>query len=285
MSPNSYRFVFASLAALSNVPAAATNMPALTTNAFAGACGGSVSCVSVDDHTLDPAPPNASLSSSIHSTLPDGSYANAKASVSFGSAHVYADAFRAPLTINPIYGDAQSQGYAQFYDYSDPSKINGNNFNFSYILNGNATPTGGVFGASALAYLYFAVKDTTTNTVLDYGNYFTSDSVQSFNVVRNVFIPTGHGVLLRVDLEADAYTINYAYGTGVINGVYPVSADFSHSLHVYIDPQSPGGSIGFASGHDYGTPVSGVPEPANWALLTIGFGVIGAGMRRRTVLA
>ncbi|TAL33421.1 MAG: PEP-CTERM sorting domain-containing protein [Phenylobacterium sp.] len=32
-------------------------------------------------------------------------------------------------------------------------------------------------------------------------------------------------------------------------------------------------------------PVAGVPEPATWALLILGFATVGAALRRRTVAA
>src|SRR4051794_37823659 len=48
-------------------------------------------------------------------------------------------------------------------------------------------------------------------------------------------------------------------------------ADFSHSLHLFIDVPD-GFTFDTASGHDYSSnPVGAVPEPSTWAMMILGF--------------
>lgn len=62
---------------------------------------------------------------------------------------------------------------------------------------------------------------------------------------------------------------------------YGSTVDFSHTAALgLVLPQ--GVTYGSASGVFLQGPVGGVPEPATWAMLITGFGLIGATMRRRT---
>lgn len=44
-----------------------------------------------------------------------------------------------------------------------------------------------------------------------------------------------------------------------------------------------GGSVAFQNLEDSGNPQPAVPEPATWAMMMVGFGLVGYAMRRRTV--
>ena len=246
----------------------------LTSVSSAGACGGSVGCQSQDNKTLDPATKSDILSTSISSTIGpgDGSYANSSSASSFGSLHVYADAFR---TLVQNIGDAQSRGYAEFSDVIPATNINGS-YNFTFAISGSHTPTDGVAGASAYGFLYYDVVDTKTNTGLGNGTWSSSDLNPTTTIVKDISVPVGDGISLRVSFEADAYTMNN-------NGApFLVVADYSHTLNVYVDPAASGADVVGLSGHDYATPsVGAVPELSTWAMMLLGFAGLGFMAYRR----
>jgi hypothetical protein len=258
--------IASSLLALATASPAIGSTVYLTSISSAGACGGDVSCQSQDSKTLNPATHLNTLSTSISSTLGDGSYADSSSTSSFGSMHVYADAYRA--LVNTI-GDAQSRGYAEFYDVIPAANIHGS-YNFKFAISGSHTPTDGISSASALAYLNYVVVDARTNTGLGGGTWTSTDKNPTATIINNISVPIGDGVLLRVSFEADAYTMNYLTP-------YAVVADYSHTLNVYIDPATSGADVVGLSGHDYATPgVGAVPEPTTWAMMLIG--LVGFGL-------
>ena len=245
----------------------------LTSISSAGACGGTVGCQSQDSKTADPATNSNTVSTSIFSTIGpgDGSYANSSSTSLFGSSHVYADAYR---TLAGTIGDAQSRGYAEFSDVVPAGNINGS-LNFTFVITGSHTPTAGVSSASAYAYLYYDVVDAKTNTGLGSGTWNSTDLNPTATIIKNISVPTGDGILLRVSFEADAYTMNYFTP-------YAVVADYSDALNVYIDPANSGADVVGLSGHDYATPgVGAVPEPSTWAMLLLGFAGLGFMAYRR----
>jgi hypothetical protein len=261
-----------SLLALATASPALGSAIYLTSNSGAGACGGDVSCFVQDSKTLNPATPASTLSSSISSTLGDGSYANASAISSFGSLHVYADAYR---TLTGPIGDAQSKGYAEFYDIIPAANIIGGSYNFTFAIAGSHTPTAGGSSVSAYAFLSYDLVDLSTNADLGSGTWMSTDLVPTTTINRNISVPLGDGIAMLVSFEADAYTMNYPV-------TYPVVVDYSHTLNVYIDPASSGANVVGLSGHSYASPVVGaVPEPSTWPMLLTGFGMLGLAIRGR----
>lgn len=231
----------------------------------AGACGGSVQCFNEDNKTLNPATSSDSLSSAYSSTLPDGSYANGSAYASFGTMKVYANAFYAGQTL-----DAQSRGFAEFDELIPGSSITSGNYNFTFAITGSHTPSDNIIGPGASASLNYTVTDATTNSGLGFGNWASTDAAPSTTIIRNISVPTGDSILLRVLFEADAYS----------SGTYFFS-DYSHTLNVYIDPTTPGADVVGLSGHDYATPAA-TPLPAALPLFATGLGGLGLlGWRRK----
>jgi hypothetical protein len=263
-----------SLLALATASPAIGSTIDLISNSSAGACGASLACQSQDNKTLDPATHLNTLSTSISSTLGDGSYANSSSTTSFGSMHVYADAYR---TFAGTVGDAQSRGYAEFNDVIPAANIINGSYNFTFAISGShTTPVDHVTGASAGAFLNYTLVDTSTNAGLGFGSWSSSDLNPTTTIVRNISVPVGDGISLRVMFEADAYTMNN-------NGApFLVVADYSHTLNVYIDPATSGADVVGLSGHNYATPgVGAVPEPSTWAMLLLGFAGIGFMAYRR----
>jgi hypothetical protein len=274
-------FLAIGLIAAIPIDAAIAQSGTLTANASAGACGGSVGCVVQQDKTLTPAIATDSLSANIASSLTDGSYANASATVSFGTAHVYADAhrtFNASLGGPIQVGDAQSKGFAEFYDYIPTTALSNNVYNLQFNISGTHTASDNPYpnSLSALGYLYYSVTDVKTSTYLAYGQWSSTDTNPSAVIVRNIVVPLGDQILLRVDFEADAYVMSNndpSYLTAFAN--------YSDGLNVYLDAVTPGANTIGLSGHDYATPTSAVPEPSTWFMMILGFAGIGFMAHRR----
>ena len=259
--------------------ASAAEQPSLSASASAGACGGSVSCYFTDSQAVQPAAANASAAGVMHSTMPDGSYADAAATSSFGALHVSADAYRAPLG---TYGDAQSSATAEFIELFSGQQIGGGVYHLDFTVDGTHTPNNGLYGVDNGAYVSYSVADTSSNASLANGFWQSTDAQPDLNLLQDIAVAAGHGIRLQVDFTAHAYTINYTYTP---DGTYPVAADYSHTLVANFYAGNGDGLVG-ESGHDYGLPGGAVPEPAAWAIMVLGFGAAGAALRqRRRVLA
>lgn len=280
MSVYSYRGGVSALSALLLIGAAgaasATEQPSLTATAAAGACGGDVSCFFTDSHTVQAATTGDSVSGVKHSTMPDGSYADASATSSFGALHVFADAYRAPLG---TYGDAQSNATAEFVDLFSGAQISGGVYHLDFTVDGTHALNDGLYGVDNGAYVSYSVADTVTNSSLLSGFWQSTDAQPDLTLLQDISVAAGHGIRLQVDFTAHAYTINYTYTP---DGTYPVAADYSHTLVANLYSDTGGGLVG-DSGHDYGLRDvgGGVPEPATWALMIAGFGGAGAMLRTR----
>jgi hypothetical protein len=107
-----------------------------------------------------------------------------------------------------------------------------------------------------------------------------SSSVQTNYLYTVSFVS---GIPLQIGIELEAGAGGRAYSNGYVYGL----SDFSHTLKWGgLVSATAGGnditsSLQAGSGFDFISQPLGVPEPANWALMIGGFGVIGAVTRRR----
>lgn len=60
------------------------------------------------------------------------------------------------------------------------------------------------------------------------------------------------------------------------------SIDFGHSAYTLVEMLTPGVTYTADSGATYLTSLPTVPEPASWAMMITGFGIVGCALRRRT---
>jgi hypothetical protein len=242
----------------------------LVANAHASSVGGCLGCGASQDQTV-PTKTNTPLTSKA-TDAPAGSasYAHASATTTFGTQHVYADAFLAGGDPNP---DAQAVGFSRFIEYFDPGAL-GSSATVSFIITGSHTPNAGVIGPGTDAELNWSFLDITTNESLASGTWSATDAPPT-PIVNTYAVPLTDITALQVDFSASAYA-------GPRSSPYLVFADYSHTVHTYIDG-SAGDVIG-RSGHDYATPApGGVPEPTAWALMILGFAATGARLRRRSI--
>ncbi len=145
--------------------------------------------------------------------------------------------------------------------------VNGSAYTFGYTFN-NTNPS-----ISDLVNFGF----TTTPTLLSITGV---TGTMAFTVNPNNF-PGGYSVSAcawpasgqncdsangQADSFAGTFTLNFGAGTNSI------------TLDNFVDRYASLSQIGGVSGE--GTPVRGVPEPASWALMLLGFAGVGVAMRR-----
>ncbi len=98
----------------------------------------------------------------------------------------------------------------------------------------------------------------------------TDSAVLDYSEVYNFVSGQTHAVLLSASIST------------TLAGYY----DFSGSAHASIDPTFTidpayvGASLDFSPEISFGSPVSGVPEPAGGEMMVFGLGVLGAALRR-----
>ena len=244
----------------------AGEVPSLEASAGAGACGGSVGCSNPMDIKISPAT-NATVDYAHDaSMLVDGSYADAHTTAIFGALHVYADAYRVTGS------DAQAHAAARSVDYIPSTSIQNGMLNQVFSINGSLAPGGEDFGNVSQVYFQTLSYDETNGALLDNTAWTSTLADPTAMIPISFAVPTGHDVQNIVYFSASAYS-----SYGVVD-----YADYSDTLHIYMTTATPGLHVVGLSGHDYAPP-SAVPEPASWAVMLVGFGLVGRALRRRGV--
>ena len=180
---------------------------------------------------------------------------------------------------------ADLAGYAYVATYTYDWTLGGTRFsdgitNYSYggLSQGNGSPVlaatftlNGV--TKSLTGSFYGVAFTSTSS---YVQHLAQESVRTANTVSGNYV----------------YNINYAPGApGSLDSDFgPVAASGGQGLAVFNTIDSTTGErLAFASANLGGDAVysvgDAVPEPATWALMIGGFGMVGGALRRRVSLA
>jgi hypothetical protein len=140
-----------------------------------------------------------------------------------------------------------------------------------------AVSVDGAFAGAADAGLSFMLQDGQTQLVNLSGITLTPYNT-SYLYTEDLTIYSGDALHFYMELSASAATTNKDYST-----TYLSSADVSHTGRLFFDILTPGATFASYSGHDYSSlapPAAGVPEPAIWATMILGFCGVGLGLRR-----
>jgi hypothetical protein len=192
--------------------------------------------------------------------------------------------------------------------FASPALAQSANVNGTALTSGQSTTIifGGPAGTTASANLFLTLTGAnTTNGTFDFSYSFTNNNPSISNLVDFGFTtaPTLLNVaatglnpqmsfVLNPNNFPGGFTVNACAFSGnncdAANGQADAFAGTfeltfaggtsSISLNNFVDRYASLSQIGGVSGE--GTPVGGVPEPATWAMMLLGFGAIGMTMRR-----
>jgi hypothetical protein len=195
-----------------------------------------------------------------------GNTASASAAADFGALHVFAASHYDP---GNDFNTANGNAYASFTDQLTAGASGA-------TLDVISTLEGGV-SLSASAHSMVHLYDTSNGADLLNISGFLSYNSSSQSIPMTINLIAGHNYLLYSAVEAQADTVSPEGPHGARDAV----ADLSNTSKLTIDIVS--GSYTTVSGHDYSSTVAAgaVPEPATWAMMIAGYGLLGAAARRR----
>ncbi|MBV8972771.1 MAG: PEPxxWA-CTERM sorting domain-containing protein [Sphingomonadaceae bacterium] len=143
-------------------------------------------------------------------------------------------------------------------------------------------------GSQLAETLHFHVAPLTTD---GYGNPLSSGQVRQITGLARLGFTIGHGSAADTATQLAAiqqaiWTVEYPTATFAAAGDN-AAAQATYAASFLAQAPRLSGFVRFLSSDDgtiqgQATDVGGVPEPASWALLVAGFGVVGALQRRRS---
>ncbi|MBI3368033.1 MAG: PEP-CTERM sorting domain-containing protein [Burkholderiales bacterium] len=235
------------------------------------------------NQSVSPASAGSTIVKSISDNGIDGSYADGRVDVGFGSLHSYSDAHEVALGG----GAPQSHASSEFIDYIKPwasSPIGYTAYTLTLAIGGSHSPTnpfGPRPGYTALGSIFYDVRDDRTGDVFAHGFFNSSDAVPSTTLLISILIPPGEATDdMRIDVGLDTY----AYVSNIDPAYQTAFADYSHTLVTHLDALTDGASTLGVSGFDHATPApTGVPEPASALLLATVITALATIRRRKPI--
>lgn len=182
-----------------------------------------------------------------------------------------------------VSGDVTNQNKIDGLDLFGGGKLNGDKFTLVYVFN---TSTGSYI-AGTTSSTYSGTTGTVTLTIngksvtltgnddstddASHSGVFSSTSQtietngpDNMKITESVFTTSSPGIPGSIDAP---YTFN-----GSSTGLFTIYGSGDRKSQVILDATKVVETIG---------PVSGVPEPATWAMMLIGFGLVGVKLHRR----
>jgi len=168
--------------------------------------------------------------------------------------------------------DGASGGYvaadlSYYVALSGPGVVNGQSYNV--VLTAHDAPGGGVADAEAYIALGTVYSGTHTFSTIVYQD--TDCFVRCAEGIGNFTDPKPFGATPVTLVGGDTYLLTIQDYLGA----WPTGGQLTASIDPTFSTTAPGVGFAFSPGV-----TSGVPEPATWAMMLVGFGGVGAAMRR-----
>lgn len=194
------------------------------------------------------------------------------------------------------------------YSFSTRFTFNFNNAGFGgadglvFVIQPNANNVGGIGGG-------IGYQGIGNSLGVEFDNWFNSGvdindnhiginlngNIASVSSIASPFaLDSGQDYTAWIDYDGSTQTLEVRFGD---SNARPLAALLSYNVDLAAVVGNPQAFVGFTSGtgaayanhdvinwefRDTFAPITGVPEPTTWAMLILGFGLLGGAMRRRT---
>ena len=169
---------------------------------------------------------------------------------------------------------ASNQATGSDFAFSILNGVSSDSVSFDIHNNGESLQyIAAVLGYSAGSNYYIKIQNNNGAGFNTFGFYRGNGITQYFNYLSSDFynahiVVSGVGSVYSLDITPDVgASQHYSYDYGVVYDGTGVGLGF----------------YGPASADNFAIPGSDVPEPASWALMIVGFGLVGAAARRRSM--
>jgi hypothetical protein len=222
------------------------------------------------------------VSSDSYATYVTGISTQASASASLGTLRAFAQT-DIPSADN-VGHNTQSHARADMQDTVIASSSYGTLFNnYAYTVNitGVTTPSNGTYDIPSIkadAFVQLNIRMAATGDVLASKFWETGPGALGGGVISGTLLGIPKDAVLSLDLYMEA---DSGVGTNAIGQSGFAQADYSNTVHFYLDALTPGANTVSTSGYDYAM-AAAVPEPASLWTLGAGLGFLAWRRRRAT---
>jgi hypothetical protein len=222
------------------------------------------------------------VNSAAHAVYPTGFDSQAESSASLGTLRAFAQS-SIPVS-DGIGHNLQSHAYADMQDTLVASSSFGtlyNNYNYTVNITGAATASSPIYAVpsfTANAYVQLNIRMASSGDVLVQKYWETSATELGGGVISGTLLGVPMDAVLSLELFMQTDT---QLGTNDFGQSTFAQADYSNTVHFYLDALTPGANTVSTGGHDYA--MTAVPEPATVWSSAVGLSVLclKQGRRRR----
>jgi hypothetical protein len=204
-------------------------------------------------------------------TYSNGIDTQAWGTVTFGTLRAFA---QSTVPAGPDFRNTQSRGAVTMGDLIAVTNSNGatsNTYQYTLVVSGTLSPPVGSYGSFPYGFADVFVGFN-TSPVGCYGctsvvDNWTAESGQTAStVITGTFtMPVGSSFQMRASIDLSSYLNTFAGQSA------QATADYGHTVHVYLDGLTPGANTTGASGYNY---ASAVPEGRSFGLMAAGLGLL-----------